>query len=429
MAVTLGKKVLGLVLAGGLGEGLSILAQERTIAAMPYAGKYRVIDFTLSNLVNSAIYDVGVLLQYRPHSLVDHLGIGKPWDLDRLHGGLRILQPYLGDPGSTWFRGTADAVYQNLPLIEDSGADLLLILMGDQVYKLDYREILAQHLASGASLTLATRRVPMEEAGRYGILETDADGRVTSFTEKPAEPPGNLASVGVYVFDSRRLAAEFRTTPRIDFGREVIPELVRQAAVYAYPFEGYWRDVGVLDSYYQAHMDLLQKPPRFDLYHDRWTIYTVSQERAPARVGAEAVIDQSLICHGCRIEGTVIRSVLSPGVRVARGAVVRDSVILTDSVIGSGSLVDHCILDKEVEVGDGCRVGIGDDAPPNESIPELLHSGLTLAGKRSIIPDGYQVGRNCRIGLGVQESDYPSRVVPSGTSVDSAASLRGHSLL
>ena len=425
MVVTLGKKVLGLVLAGGLGEGLSILAQERTIAAMPYAGKYRVIDFTLSNLVNSGIYDVGVLVQYRPHSLIDHLGIGKPWDLDRLHGGLRILQPYLGDPGSTWFRGTADAVYQNLPFIEDSGADLLLILMGDQVYKLDYGAILAQHLSSGATLTLATRRVPIDEASRYGILETDSDGRVVSFVEKPAEPPGNLASVGVYVFDSRRLAAEFRSAPRLDFGREVIPELVRQGAVYAYPFEGYWRDVGLVESYYQAHMDLLGKPARFDLYRDRWTIYTLSEERPSARIGAQAAIDQSLICHGCRIEGTVIRSVLSPGVRVARGAVVRDSVIMTDSAIGAGSIVDRCILDKQVEVGDECRVGVGDDAPPNETIPDLLKSGLTLAGRRSVIPDGYQVGRNCRIGLDVQEGDYPARVIPSGASVDGAASLLG----
>lgn len=420
MAITLGKKVLGLILAGGLGEGLSILAQERTIAAMPYAGKYRVIDFTLSNLVHSGINDVGVLVQYRPHSLIDHLGIGKPWDLDRLHGGLRILQPYLGDPGSTWFRGTADAVYQNLPFIEDSEADIVLILMGDQVYKLDYRQIIAQHLARGATLTLATRRVPHEEASRYGILETGDDGRVLSFVEKPAEPPGNLASVGIYVFDQRRLSAELRGAHGLDFGREVIPHFVRQGAVYAEEFASYWRDIGLIDSYYQAHLDLVGKPARFDLYRDRWTIYTRSEERPPARIGARAVIDRSLICHGCRIEGTVIRSILSPGVRVAAGAVVRDSVILTDSAIGVGSVVDRCILDKEVEVGDDCRVGVGDNAPPNESIGSLLASGLTIAGKRSVIPDGSEIGRNCRVGTGVQAADYPSRVVPSGTSVDPA---------
>lgn len=420
MAVTLGKKVLGLVLAGGLGEGLNILAQERTIAAMPYAGKFRVIDFTLSNLVNSGIYDVGVLVQYRPHSLIDHLGIGKPWDLDRLHGGLRILQPYLGDPGSTWFRGTADAVYQNLPFIEDSNADLVLILMGDQVYTFDYGQIIADHLSRGATLTMAVRNVPREEASRYGILDVDEENRVRDFVEKPEEPPGTLASVGIYVFDRRRLTAELRGAHSLDFGREVIPELVRQSAVYAYPFEGYWRDVGLIESYYQAHMDLLGRPSAFDLYRERWTIHTQSEERPPARIGARAVIDQSLVCHGCRIEGTVIRSVLSPGVRVAAGAVVRDSVILTDSVVGVGSVVDRCILDKEVEIGDDCKVGTGEDQPPNESIPHLLRSGLTLAGKRSVIPDGFEIGRNCRIGPGVQFADYPAPTVPSGASVDPA---------
>lgn len=418
MAVTLGKKVLGLVLAGGLGEGLDILAQERTIAAMPFAGKYRVVDFSLSNLVNSGVYDVGVLVQYRPHSLIDHLGIGKPWDLDRLHGGLRILQPYLGDPGSTWFRGTADAVYQNLPFIEDSGADLVLILMGDQVYKFDYGQILAHHLSTGAALTLATRPVPIEEASRYGIVETD-DGRVTGFVEKPAEPPSTQASVGIYVFDRRRLTDILRGARVLDFGREVIPALVSEGAVRAYPFPGYWRDIGLIESYYQAHLDLVGRPAAFDLFRDRWTIHTRSEERPPARIGPRAVIDQSLICHGCRVEGTVIRSVLSPGVRVAAGAVVRDSVILTDTVIGSGSLIDRCVLDKEIEVGDGARVGVGDDLTPNETTPGLLRSGLTIAGKRSVIPDGFQIGRNCRIGPGVVAVDYRGPDVPSGTSVNS----------
>lgn len=417
MAVTLGKKVVGMVLAGGLGEGLGILAEERTIAAMPFAGKYRVIDFTLSNLVNSGIDDVGVLLQYRPHSLIDHLGIGKPWDLDRLHGGLRILQPYLGDPESTWYRGTADAVYQNIPYLEESDADVVLILMGDQVYKRDYREIIVNHLNRGATLTLAVRRVPREEVSRFGIVETDSDGKVTSFVEKPEESSGDLASVGIYVFDRRRLVAELRDARRLDFGREVIPHLVSRGEVHAVPFNGYWRDVGLVDSYYRAHMDLLGRPPAFELYHDRWTIYTRSEERPPARVGARATIDQSLICHGCRIEGTVIRSVLSPGVRVAAGAVVRDSVILTDSIIGTGSTVDHCILDKEVEVGDNCRVGAGDDRPPNDLAPNLLVNGLTIAGKRATIPDGVEIGRNCLIGIATQEADFPNQTVPSGTTI------------
>jgi glucose-1-phosphate adenylyltransferase len=429
------RNVAAVILAGGQGERLSVLSAQRAKPAVPFAGKYRIIDFTLSNCVNSGIYRVAVLTQYRPHSLNDHIAIGRPWDLDRTSGGVRMLQPYLGRKGSDWYRGTADAVYQNLAELADWRADTLLILSGDHVYKMDYNAMLAFHEDRRADVTVAVLQVPMEEAHRFGTLVTAADGRVTAFEEKPPEPRSNLISMGIYVFDRdilvRRLEEDARTAgSKRDFGRDVVPRMVEADRVYAYPFKGYWRDVGTIQSYWESNMGLLNEPPDFDLYDTDWVIHTRSEERPPARVTDRGTIICSLISHGSIINGTVEHSVLSPGVFVAEGAVVRDSILFTDCIVGPGSVVDHGILDKHVVVGADVRLGEGDDTRPNRTQPRNLQSGITVVGKGARIPTGLRIGRNCLIAADVIERDFQrflstnghvSTELPSGETVDVAA--------
>jgi glucose-1-phosphate adenylyltransferase len=429
------RTVAAVILAGGQGERLSVLSAQRAKPAVPFAGKYRIIDFTLSNCVNSGIYRVAVLTQYRPHSLNDHIGIGRPWDLDRMRGGVRMLQPYLGRKGSDWYRGTADAVYQNLPAMTDWRADTLLILSGDHVYKMDYNAMLAFHDDRKADATVAVMQVPMNEAHRFGTLVTAPDGRVTAFEEKPSEPHSNLISMGIYVFDRdilvRRLEEDARMQgSKRDFGRDVVPRMVEIDRVYAYPFKGYWRDVGTIQSYWESNMGLLNEPPDFDLYDTDWVIHTRSEERPPARITERGTVLCSLISHGCIINGSVEHSVLSPGVFVAEGAIVRDSILFTDCIVGPGSVVDRGILDKHVVVGADVRLGQGNDTRPNRTQPRNLQSGITVVGKGARIPTGVRVGRNCLIAADVIERDFQRFLssnghvrteLPSGETVDVAS--------
>jgi glucose-1-phosphate adenylyltransferase len=429
-------KVLALILAGGQGERLSLLSQKRAKPAVPFAGKYRIIDFALSNCVNSGISDVAVLTQYRPHSLHDHIGIGKPWDLDRQKGGIHLLQPYVGRQESDWYSGTADAVYQNLGFIMESRYDYVLVLAGDHIYRMDYGPMLTFHEQHRANVTLGAVVVPIEEGHRFGILETDAEGRVVSFEEKPREPRGTLGSMGIYVFDRETLirvliedarAAENGGSPtRHDFGRNIIPTMVEHGErVYAYPFTGYWQDVGTIHSYWEAHMKLLDDRPSFDLYDPSWVIHTRSEERPPAHIYTGAQIKESLISHGCIIKGQVERSVLSPGVIVEEGAVVRNSILLFDTVIGAGSVVDHTIMDKEVVIGKQCQIGYGDDMTPNKLEPHLLSSGITLIGKRTHLPDNLKVGRNCKIGTDLLPEDFVVDTLASGETIEDRTFAHG----
>ena len=412
------RSVLTLILAGGEGERLSILSQVRAKPGVPFGGKYRIIDFTLSNVVNSGLTDVGILTQYAPRSLIDHIGVGRPWDLDRSHGGVTLLQPFLGrGRNRDWYRGTADAVLQNLDFIADRDPELVLVLAGDHVYKMDYRPFVALHRAREADLTVAVRTVPMAEANRFGILELGDAGRVTRFVEKPARPTSNLVSMGVYAF-SWPLLREVLSAERLDFGRDVLPAMVTSGrVVHGYEYRGYWQDIGTVDAYWQASMDLLADDPPIDLYETGWLIYTKSEERAPARIGSQASVSRSMISHGCVVEGTVDHSILSPGVRVGPGAVVRDSIVMFDSEIGEGAVIDRAILDKECVVGAHARVGEGGVLRPNRSEPERLFSGLTLVGKKARVPARTRIGRNCRIDPYVIESDFPGRRVASGDTV------------
>ncbi|MGI8930603.1 MAG: glucose-1-phosphate adenylyltransferase family protein [Candidatus Limnocylindria bacterium] len=415
--------VLTLILAGGEGERLSILSQVRAKPGVPFGGKYRIIDFSLSNVVNSGLTDVGILTQYAPRSLMDHIGVGRPWDLDRNHGGVTLLQPFIGrGRPRDWYRGTADAVLQNLEFIEDRQPTLVLVLAGDHVYKMDYRPFIARHLERNAEVTCAVRTVPIQEAHRFGILEVAPDGRVTDFIEKPASPPSNLVSMGVYVF-SWPFLRDVLSAERIDFGRDVLPAMVAEGRrVYAYHYGGYWQDVGTVESYWQTSLDLLSADPGIELNDRGWLIYTRSEERPPARIGPDASVTRSMVSHGCVVEGTVDHSILSPGVRVARGATVRDSIVLFDAVVEEGAVVDRAIVDKEAHIGPGARVGCGDDLRPNVDEPERLYAGITLVGKRARVPRGVEIGRNCRIDPGAVERDFARRRrIRSGETVSASS--------
>jgi glucose-1-phosphate adenylyltransferase len=414
------KRTLAVILAGGEGERLSILSSMRAKPAVPFGGKYRIIDFTLSNCVNSDVDDVVVLTQYNPRSLNDHIGVGRPWDLDRNTGGVRMLQPYIARGRiAEWYRGTADAVLQNLNVINQAPGDAVLVLAGDHIYKMDYQPFVAAHRRHRADVTIAVRRVPLADASRMGILAMDESGRIVEWFEKPRQPKSDLASMGVYVF-SKRALHQWLSDTRTDFGHNVIPAMIEGGArVFGYRFDGYWQDVGTIQSYWEANLALLADAPELDLYDREWVIHTKSEERAPAKVGATAQVHRSLISHGCVVNGSVVNSVLSPGVVVDIGAVVRDSIILFDSIIRPGAVVDRSILDKEVTVGPGAIVGEGTDYDEaNRREPGRLNTGISVVGKRASVPRGVRIGRNVLIGEGVRATDFQSRVVRSGSTVE-----------
>lgn len=413
------KRTLAVILAGGEGARLSILSEKRAKPAVPFAGKFRIIDFALSNCANSDIDNVAVLTQYNPRSLSDHIGSGRPWDLDHNQGGVRILPPYIGrGKASEWYRGTADAVLQNMSVVDQAAGDAVLILAGDHVYKMDYSPFLAFHRQRRADVTIAVRRVPLDEATRMGILAADESGRITEWQEKPKQPKSDLASMGVYVF-SKRALHRWLDEDHVDFGSDVIPAMLEGGArVYGYRFDGYWQDVGTIHSYWEANMALLEDRPLLDLYDREWLMHTRSEERAPAKIGSTAQVHRSLISHGCVVDGMVVNSVLSPGVVVGVGAVVRDSIVMFDTVIRPGAVIDRAILDKEVTVGPGAIVGEGGDLTvANRLAPSHLNSGITIVGKRAIIPRGVRIGRSVRIDPDVKATDFTGRAVESGATV------------
>ncbi len=417
------KRVIAMILAGGQGDRLSVLSEERAKPAVVFAGRYRIIDFTLSNCMHSGITSVGVLTQYRPRSLNEHIGIGRPWDLDRAGGGVFILQPYLGLGPSDWYRGTADAVYQNLNFIEESKAELVLVLAGDHVYKMAYDELIEAHRARDAQVTVPVCRVSKAEARRFGTVFADEDQRITAFDEKPPQPRSTLISMGVYLFDRdvlvRSLMADAgRPGSEHDFGRDLLPPLVAEPSgrVFAYPFAGYWRDVGTFEAYYQANMDQLEDLPELDLYEPESRIVTQSTGYPPAKIGPRAQLSRSFVDVGCIVNGRVEHSLLSPGVFVEEGAVVRDSIIFHNTRVESDAVIDRCIIDKEVRVGRGARVGHGDDDSPNTERPDIVNCGITILGKRAQVPPELRIGRNCVIGPGVVATAAADGCVPSGAT-------------
>jgi glucose-1-phosphate adenylyltransferase len=404
-------KTRAIILAGGEGSRLGILTAKRTKPAVPFGGKYRIIDFTLSNCVNSGIFDVMILAQYRPHSLIEHIGAGGPWDLNRdFTGGVRIFTPYKARGASDWYLGTADAVQQNFRFIKNTNPDLVLILSGDHIYEMNYDAMVAFHQDNNAILTMATIRVSMAEASRFGIVGTGEDYRVTSFVEKPSNPTSNMVNMGVYLFNrdvlDRTLWEDHnRPDSSHDFGKDILPRLINKGErVFAFPYSGYWVDVGTVNSYWKAHMDLLEDKPSIYLNDRSWIIHTRTEERPPVWISGGAQVYNSLITDGCEIaSGAIVeRSVLSPGVKVKEGGVVRESIILTDAVIEPGAIVERAIIDKRVVIGEKTRLGA------------VLAQGepvISMVGKNSILPANIVVEPGAVIGTDVIPSDLTSDLI------------------
>jgi glucose-1-phosphate adenylyltransferase len=405
------RQMSAFILAGGVGKRLSLLTSHRAKPAVPFAGKYRIIDFTITNCVRSGIGEVFVLAQYISRSLERHLGIGKPWDLDRATGGLHVLHPHLGFRAADWYRGTADALYQNVAILESLHSDHVLILSGDHVYNMDYGAFLEYHIASGSPATVAVTGVPASMTKHFGIATVDSGGKIIRFDEKPLTARSKLASMGIYIFDRRFLMSTMETLKKshddLDFGKHIIPALVAGGNVSAFSYNGFWLDIGTLKSYYKASLSLLSKKPRLELAGDGYGVMTAPNDHPPMRMLNGSKIEKSLICSGSVISGTVRSSVLSPGVIVEKGAVIEDSVILQDCVIGKGSRVKNVILDKDVLIGSNTTIGIGDARIPNDIQPEYLDFGVTLVGKGTRIPSGINIGTNCLVAGRLPRVDIP----------------------
>ncbi|MGI6360670.1 MAG: glucose-1-phosphate adenylyltransferase [Acholeplasmatales bacterium] len=406
-------ETLALILAGGKGTRLDLLSEKRSKPAMPFAGKFRIIDFTLSNCVNSGIYDIGILTQYLPLSLNEHIGSGKPWDLDRRDSSVTLLQPH-----SFWYEGTADAVLKNLRFIKRKDPKYILILSGDHIYKMNYKKMIKFHVENDADLTIATQKVPIKEANRYGIMNTNGD-RIYEFEEKPKNPKSNQASMGIYVFKPEVLyqVLEEVKEPELDFGKHIIPYLINnpKRRVFAYNFVGYWKDVGTLDSYLETSLDLLHGGNEvLDLYEENWKVYTRSEELPPVKIGQNAKIQTAMISNGSVIEGTVINSILSPGVYVGKGAIVKDSVIFNDTIISDGAYVEKSIIDKKVYIGKNSKVGYGSIYTRNVEKPDLLYSGINVIAKSAVVPDDTIVERNVRI---YDKCEIKEKLVKAGSTV------------
>ena len=357
------KECVAMLLAGGQGSRLYALTTKTAKPAVSFGGKYRIIDFTLSNCVNSGLDTVGVLTQYQPLVLNDYIGNGLPWDLDRTFGGLKILPPYQGHSHADWYRGTANAIYQNIEFIERYDPEYVLVLSGDHIYKMDYSKMIAYHKAKGADCTIAVIEVPISEASRFGILTTDENNRIVKFTEKPKDPDSTKASMGIYVFSKQKLLEYLRADEEDensskDFGKNVIPAMLAAGeSMYAYPFEGYWKDVGTIGSLWEANMDLLGKRPKLSLSVRGWRIFSRHYALPPQYIGESAKVEDSVITEGCEIYGTVRNSVLGAGVKVAYGAYVKNSVIMENTVIKEGATVNYSIIDSECEIGAGAKIG------------------------------------------------------------------------
>jgi glucose-1-phosphate adenylyltransferase len=403
------------VLAGGGGEPLSVLTAERAVAALPFGGKYRIIDFVLSNCCHSGIRHLGVLTQHAPTSLHDHIGAGRPWGLDHRAASVRILQPYLTRERSGWFRGTGDALVQSWDEVHGGRHDHVLVVAGDHVYRMDYRELLRFHEERGATLTLPVLRVPAHEAPRFGMIATDVGGRVRQMEEKPASSQSPFASMGIYLFDTAVLERMLAARP-VDLVREVVIPLVDAGErVFAYEFEDYWEDVGTVSAYYGASMELVSPEPRLQLNDPVWPIFTRDEERPPATFGPASDVVDSLVAGGAQVNGRVVNSVLFPGVLVERGATVQDAVVFNDAIVRAGAQVSRAVLDKYVQVGEGAQIGAPSGGPPFAD-----PAGLTLLGKEVRVPPGARLGRGCVVGIGVGPGELVAGL-PDGSFVSGRA--------
>ena len=421
------KEMIAMLLAGGQGSRLGVLTAKVAKPAVAFGGKYRIIDFPLSNCINSGIDTVGVLTQYQPLRLNTHIGIGIPWDLDRNVGGVTILPPYEKSTSSEWYTGTANAIYQNLDYMDSFNPDYVLILSGDHIYKMDYEVMLDYHKENHADVTIAAMPVPIEEASRFGIVITDDDGRITEFQEKPPQPKSNLASMGIYIFSwpvLKEALIALKDEPGCDFGKHIIPYCHEKGErLFAYEYNGYWKDVGTLGSYWEANMELIDIIPEFNLYEEFWKIYTNSGILPPQYISDKAVVERSIIGNGSEIYGEVRNCVIGSGVTIEEGSVVRDSIIMKDVVIGKNCVVDKSIVAESCKIGDNVTLGIGSDVP-NKLKPAIYSFGLVTIGENSIIPSDVQIGKNTAISGITTKEDYPNGVLESGETLIKAGEVK-----
>jgi len=411
------KEMIAMLLAGGQGSRLGVLTQNVAKPAVSFGGKYRIIDFPLSNCINSGIDTVGVLTQYQPLILNAHIGIGIPWDLDRNNGGVTILPPYEKTKNSEWYTGTANAIYQNIKYIDSYNPEYVLILSGDHIYKMDYELMLDFHKMKDADVTIATIPVPWEEASRFGIVITDEEKEIMDFEEKPKEPRSNLASMGIYIFTwsvLRSALLELKDQKNCDFGKHIIPYCFRnEKKMFAYEFNGYWKDVGTLGSYWEANMELIDLIPEFNLYEEYWKIYTRTEDIEPQYMGPEAVCERCIIGEASEIYGTVVNSIIGPNVKVGAGTVIRDSIIMKNTQIGEGGSIDKTIIAENCKIGDRCLIGYG-EAVENKLNASVYAFGLAVIGENSVIPDDVKIGKNTAITGTTTEEDYSDKVLADG---------------
>ena len=414
------KEMIAMLLAGGQGSRLGVLTSKVAKPAVAFGGKYRIIDFPLSNCINSGIDTVGVLTQYQPLRLNTHIGIGIPWDLDRNVGGVTVLPPYEKSTSSEWYTGTANAIYQNMNYMEMYNPDYVLILSGDHIYKMDYEVMLDFHKENHADVTIATMPVPLEEASRFGIVITDEENRIQEFEEKPAQPRSNLASMGIYIFSWPVLKEALKALseqPACDFGKHIIPYChEKKQRLFAYEYNGYWKDVGTLGSYWEANMELIDIIPEFNLYEEYWKIYTNSGILPPHYISDQSAVEKSIIGNGCDIYGEVHSSVISSGVTIGKGSVVRDSIIMKDAVIGDHCVIDKAIIAENVQIGDNVTLGTGSDTP-NKMRPDIYGFGLVTIGEDSVIPSDVQIGKNTASSGVTSKEDYINGELASGETL------------
>ena len=414
------KEMIAMLLAGGQGSRLGVLTQKVAKPAVAFGGKYRIIDFPLSNCINSGIDTVGVLTQYQPLRLNTNIGIGIPWDLDKNVGGVTVLPPYEKSTNSEWYTGTANAIFQNMAYMEMYNPEYVLILSGDHIYKMDYEVMLDYHKANKADVTIACMPVPMEEASRFGIMITDGNGKITDFEEKPEHPRSNLASMGIYIFSWKALKESLialKDQPGCDFGKHILPYCKDKGMnLFAYEFNGYWKDVGTLGSYWEANMELIDIIPEFNLYEEFWKIYTKGDVIRPQYISGDAVVERSLISEGAEIYGEVRNSVIGAGVTIKPGAVVRDSIIMQGTVIGERTTVDKAIIAENVTVGSDVAIGVGEEAE-NVLKPNIYRDGLAVVGENAVIPSGVRIGKNTAITGVTTLEDYPGGELPGGGAI------------
>jgi len=414
------KEMIAMLLAGGQGSRLGVLTSKVAKPAVAFGGKYRIIDFPLSNCINSGVDTVGGLTQDPPPRLNTHIGIGIPWDLDRNIGGVTVLPPYEKSTNSEWYTGTANAIYQNLEYMESYNPEYVLILSGDHIYKMDYEVMLDFHKANNAEVTIAVMPVPMEEASRFGIMIADENHRITEFEEKPEHPRSNLASMGIYIFNWKTLKEALiamADQPALDFGKHVIPYCHEKGApLYAYEFTGYWKDVGTLSSYWEANMELIDIVPEFNLYEEYWKIYTKSEIQPPDYIAADSVVERSIIGEGSEVYGEVYNSVIGCGVTIGKGTVIRDSIIMNQTQIGEGCEINKAIIAENVVVGNQVKLGVGEEAE-NDTAPHIYNHGLVTIGEKSVIPDGISVGKNSVISGVTAAADYEDSQLASGKTL------------